>query len=169
MSQKLIEIAKVFQTPLRLNAKAGAPALRIRGGGAIVTVASLAGLRMSMNNGVSYTSAKAGVLGLTRHAAFELACDNIRVNAVLPGPVLTPQMKAKISQETLERVPREVPLGRWVQPEEVASPILFFCSPMSSACTGTHVIIDCGLHVGATSSREEYNRTRDLPGLSAPK
>jgi hypothetical protein len=40
---------------------------------------------------------------------------------------------------------------------------------MSSACTGTHVIIDCGLHVGATSSREEYNRTRDLPGLSAPK
>jgi len=149
--------------------KAGASALRARGGGAIVTVASLAGLRMSMNNGVSYTSSKAGVLGLTRHAAFELAPDNIRVNAVLPGPVLTPQMKAKISQETLERVPREVPLGRWVQPEEVAAPILFFCSPMSSACTGTHVIIDCGLHVGATSSREEYNRTRDLPGLSAPK
>jgi 3-oxoacyl-[acyl-carrier protein] reductase len=149
--------------------KAGAPALRQRGGGAIVTVGSLAGLRMSMNNGVSYTASKAGVLGLTRHAAFELARDNIRVNAVLPGPVLTPQMKAKISVETLERVPREVPLGRWVQPEEVAAPILFFCSPMSSACTGTHVIIDCGLHVGATSSRDEYERTRDLPGLSRPQ
>ncbi len=149
--------------------KAGAPALRERGGGAIVTVGSLAGLLMSMNNAVSYTAAKAGVLGLTRHAAYELSRDNIRVNAVLPGPVLTPQMKAKISKETLERVPREVPLGRWVQPEEVAAPILFFCSPMSSACTGTHVIIDCGLHVGATSSREEYDRTRDIPGLSAPK
>jgi enoyl-[acyl-carrier-protein] reductase (NADH) len=70
-------------------------------------------------------------------------------------------MKAKISVETLERVPRELPLGRWVQPEEVAAPILFFCSPMSSACTGTHVIIDSGLHVGATSSRDEYDRTRD--------
>lgn len=142
--------------------KAGAPALRRRGGGAIVTVGSLAGLRMSMNNGVSYTAAKSGVLGLTRHAAYELGRDGIRVNAVLPGPVLTPQMKAKISPETLARVPRELPLGRWVQPEEVAAPILFFCSPMSNACTGTHVIIDCGLHVGATSSRDEYDRTRDL-------
>ena len=40
-------------------------------------------------------------------------------------------------------------VSRWVQPEEVAAPILFFCSPMASACTGTHVIIDCGLHIGA--------------------
>ena len=142
--------------------KAGAPALRRRRGGAIVTVGSLASVRMSMNNGVSYTAAKSGVLGLTRHAAFELGPDNIRVNAVLPGPVLTTQMAAKISAETLARVPRDLPLGRWVQPEEVAAPILFFCSPMASACTGTHVIIDCGLHVGATSSREEYKRTRDL-------
>ncbi|MBS0428014.1 MAG: SDR family oxidoreductase [Proteobacteria bacterium] len=141
--------------------KSAAPALRRRGGGAIVTVGSLAGLRMSMNNGVSYTAAKAGVLGLTRHAAYELGRDNIRVNAVLPGPVLTPQMKAKISAETLERVPRELPLGRWVQPEEVAAPILFFCSAMSNACTGTHVIIDSGLHVGATGPRDEYDRTRD--------
>lgn len=149
--------------------KAGAPALRRRGGGAIVTVGSLAGLRMSMNNGVSYTAAKAGVLGLTRHAAYELGRDNIRVNAVLPGPVLTPQMKAKISAETLARVPRELPLGRWVQPEEVAAPILFFCSPMASACTGTHVVIDCGLHIGATSSRDEYDRTRDLAAQGAPR
>lgn len=142
--------------------KAGGPALRRRGGGAIVTVASLASIRMSMNNGVSYTASKSGVLGLTRHAAFELGRDGIRVNAVLPGPVLTGQMKAKLSPETLARVPRDLPLGRWVQPEEVAAPILFFCSPMASACTGTHVVIDCGLHVGATSSREEYDRTRDL-------
>lgn len=147
--------------------KAGAPALRRRGGGAIVTVASLAALRMSMNNGMSYTASKAGVLGLTRHAAFELGSDNIRVNAVLPGPVLTPQMQAKLSAEKLAEVPRTLPLGRWVQPEEVAAPILFFCSPMSSACTGTHVVIDCGLHVGATSSRDEYRSSRDLPAAAA--
>lgn len=148
--------------------RAGAPALKRRGGGAIVTVGSLAGLRMSMNNGVSYTAAKAGVLGLTRHAAFELGRDHIRVNAVLPGPVLTPQMQAKLPRETLERVPRELPLGRWVRAEEVAAPILFFCSPLASACTGTHVVIDGGLHVGATSPRDEYDRTRDrVPGASA--
>jgi 3-oxoacyl-[acyl-carrier protein] reductase len=146
--------------------KAAAPALRARGGGSIVIVGSLAGLRMSMNNGVSYTAAKAGVLGLVRHAAFELGSDGIRVNAVLPGPVLTPQMQAKISREILERVPRELPLGRWVQAEEVAAPILFFCSRMAHACTGTHVIIDCGLHVGATSSRDEYFSRRDLPGAT---
>lgn len=147
--------------------KVGAAALRRRGGGAIVTVGSLAGLLMSMNNGVSYTAAKAGVLGLTRHAAFELGRDNIRVNAVLPGPVLTPQMLAKLSQEKVESVPHGLPLGRWVQPEEIAAPILFFCSSMSNACTGTHVIIDSGLHVGATHSRDEYDRTRDLAGMTA--
>ena len=117
-------------------------------------------LRMSMNNGVSYTAAKAGVLGLTRHAAFELGRDNIRVNAVLPGPVLTPQMKAKISRRDARRGPRELPLGRWVQPEEVAAPILFFCSAMASACTGTHVVIDCGLHVGAHQSRARSTTAR---------
>lgn len=141
--------------------KAGAPALRRRGGGAIVTVASLAAIRMSMNNGMSYTASKSGVLGLTRHAAFELGRDNIRVNAVLPGPVLTPQMRAKLPPEKLAAVPHTLPLGRWVQPEEIAAPIAFFCSPMSSACTGTHVVIDCGLHVGATSSRQEYDHSRD--------
>ena len=143
--------------------KVGAPALKRRGGGAIVTVASLASIRMSMNNGMSYTASKSGVLGLVRHAAFELGGDNIRVNAVLPGPVLTPQMKAKLSAEKIAEVPRTLPLGRWVQPDEVAAPILFFCSPMSSACTGTHVVIDCGLHVGATSSRAEYEQSRDQP------
>lgn len=149
--------------------KSGAPALRRSGGGAIVTVASLAALRMSMNNGLSYTAAKSGVLGLTRHAAFELGPDNIRVNAVLPGPVLTPQMQAKLAPEVIARVPRELPLGRWVEPQEVAAAILFFCSPMSSACTGTHVVVDCGLHVGSPTSRDEYVRTRDLPGQSSAR
>jgi NAD(P)-dependent dehydrogenase (short-subunit alcohol dehydrogenase family) len=140
--------------------KACAPHIRKRGGGSIVTVAALASVRMSMNNGVSYTSAKAGVLGLTRHAAYELGRDQIRVNAVLPGPVLTGQMKAKISQETLERVPQQLPLGRWVTPEEVAGPVVFFCSDAASACTGTDVIIDCGFHIGAIMSRSQYDADR---------
>jgi len=136
--------------------KAVAPAMRRAGGGQIVTVGSLAAFQMSFNNGVSYTAAKAGVLGMTRHAAFELARDNIRVNAVLPGPIMTPQMDAKIDARSRAAVPRQVPLGRWLAPEEVADAILFFCSDASRGCTGTHVIVDGGLHIGAQYDAETY-------------
>jgi 3-oxoacyl-[acyl-carrier protein] reductase len=136
--------------------KAVAPAMRRAGGGAIVTVGSLAAFQMSFNNGVSYTAAKSGVLGLTRHAAFELSRDNIRVNAVLPGPVMTPQMDAKIDAKSRAAVPKQVPLGRWLAPDEVADPILFFCSHAARGCTGTHVLVDGGLGVGAQYDRETY-------------
>lgn len=141
--------------------KAATPALRRRGGGAVVIVGSLAGLTMSMNNGVSYTAAKAGVLGLVRHAAYELARDEIRVNAVLPGPVLSPQMEAKLPAEIIDRVADELPLGRWVRPGEIATSILYFCSSLSSAVTGSHVIVDSGHHIGPNSSRDEYFARRD--------
>ena len=62
------------------------PHMKKRGGGAIVNVASVAGRRISFGGGANYTSSKAGLLGLTRHAAYELAPDRIRVNAVCPGP-----------------------------------------------------------------------------------
>ena len=136
--------------------KAVAPFMRKVGGGSIVTVGSLAAFQMSFNNGVSYTAAKSGVLGLTRHAAFELARDNIRVNAVLPGPIMTPQMDAKIDAKSRAAVPRQVPLGRWLTPDEVADPILFFCSEASRGCTGTHVLVDGGLHIGAQYDTETY-------------
>jgi len=147
--------------------KAAVPVLRRRGGGAVVTVGSLAELRMFVRNSMSYTTAKAGVLGLTRRAAYKFGRNNISVNAALPGPELTPQIKTKISPQKLACVSTKLPLGRWIQSEEVAAPILFCCSPTASACTGTHVLIDRGLHVGATSSREECDRTRDLAAMKA--
>lgn len=141
--------------------RAVAPHMRKRGGGAIVTTASLAAITMSMNNGVSYTAAKTGLLGLTRHSAYELARDGIRVNAVLPGPTLTGQIKAKMSPERIDAVAIGLPLGRWVMPEEIARAILFFCSDLSSACTGTHFIVDSGMHIGAPQSYDEYRKHRD--------
>lgn len=127
------------------------------GGGAVVTVASLASIRMSMNLGASYTSAKAGLLGLTRHAAFDLAPHKIRVNAVLPGPVLTEALRQHAGDsEILTLVPRQLPIGRWLVPQDIANAILFFCSDVSSACTGTHVVVDGGMHIGNPTTTDIY-------------
>jgi NAD(P)-dependent dehydrogenase (short-subunit alcohol dehydrogenase family) len=131
--------------------------MRRRGGGAVVNVASLASITMSLHFGASYTAAKAGLLGLTRHAAMDLSRFGIRVNAVLPGPVITEVMRAHASKSALiDTIPRQVPLGRWVEVEDVANAILFFCSGASAASTGTHLIVDCGLHIGSPAPPDIY-------------
>ncbi|NUZ08006.1 SDR family NAD(P)-dependent oxidoreductase [Piscinibacter koreensis] len=131
--------------------------MRRAGGGAVVNVASLASITMSLHFGASYTAAKAGLLGLTRHAAMDLSRDGIRVNAVLPGPVITEVMRLHASKSTLiDSIPKQVPLGRWVEVDDVANAILFLCSRASSACTGTHLIVDCGLHIGCPSPPDVY-------------
>lgn len=140
--------------------KAAAPIIRDSGGGAIVTVASLAALGISLNSGASYTAAKSGILGLTRQAAYELASDNIRVNAVLPGAIMTEQMRAKISPEAFDAIPRRSPLGRWITPDEVAAPIVFLCSDGAAACTGTHLLVDGGWLIGGPEDRDAYFRQR---------
>lgn len=139
--------------------KACADPMRRRGGGAIVTVSSLAALSMSMNFGASYTASKSGVLGLTRHAAFELARDNIRVNVVLPGPVLTP-LTQRGTKEAHDEVIGRVPLGRWITPEEIAQPILFLCTDASSAMTGASLVVDGGLNIGSPASPDVYFASR---------
>lgn len=140
--------------------KAGADAIRRQGGGAIVNIGSLAGLTMPASNSASYTAAKAGILGLTRHSAYELARDNIRVNAVLPGPVLTPQLEARATPEMLNSVANTLPLGRWLTPEEVAAPVMFLLSDGAAACIGTYIVVDGGLHIGNPTTPAEYFRIR---------
>jgi NAD(P)-dependent dehydrogenase (short-subunit alcohol dehydrogenase family) len=131
--------------------KACVPAMRKRGGGRIVTVSSLAAQRMSMNLGISYTASKSGLLGLVRHAAFEFARDNILVNAVLPGPVMTPLMKGKSTQDAIDFATQSIPIGRFLEADEVAEAILFFCSPASSGCTGSSLLVDGGCSIGVVS------------------
>jgi len=140
--------------------KAATPLVKQSGGGSVVIVASLAALGISLNSGVSYTAAKAGLLGLTRHAAYELASDKIRVNAVLPGAVLTDQMKNKISPQDYAAIPKRSPIERWITPDEIAGPILFFCSDASTACTGTHLLVDGGWFINGPEDREAYFRQR---------
>jgi 3-oxoacyl-[acyl-carrier protein] reductase len=136
------------------------PLLKAGTGRAVVNVASLASKRVSYTGGVAYTAAKAGILGLTRHAAFELAADGIRVNAVCPGPVLTAMTKNATSEEDRQNVAAMVPLGAWLEPEDIAESILFLGSPAARMITGTSLDIDGGLSLVTGSSYEAYRRAR---------
>jgi 3-oxoacyl-[acyl-carrier protein] reductase len=136
------------------------PLLKAGKGRAVVNVASLASKRVSYTGGVAYTAAKAGILGLTRHAAFELAGDRIRVNAVCPGPVLTAMTRNATSEEDRQKVAAMVPLGDWLDPDDVAQTILFLGSPAARMITGTSLDIDGGLSLITGSSYEAYRKAR---------
>lgn len=139
-----------------LCTQAAIPAMRARGGGAIVNIASIAGKRISYNGGASYTASKGGLLALTRHAAFELGIDRIRVTAVCPGPTLTPMIRRHNDEAGIARTEKIVPLGRWVMPEDVAEAVLFLASDGAAMCSGTSLDVDGGVLVSNGSSYEEY-------------
>src|SRR5580704_2270563 len=104
------------------------PHMKAKGGGAIVNIASIAGRRISFGGGANYSASKAGVLGLTRHAAYELAPDNIRVNAVCPGSTATAFAGAAPTPEQKVQRAKKIPLGRMVEPEDIADAVLFLAS-----------------------------------------
>ncbi|WP_068299200.1 SDR family NAD(P)-dependent oxidoreductase [Pararhodobacter sp. CCB-MM2] len=128
----------------------------------IVNVASIAGKRMSYHGGPDYSASKAGMLGLTRHAAFELAAKRIRVNAICPGPVLTPLVEGMTTEEDRAVTASLMPLGRWVMPDDIAKAVLFFSGTGSLMCTGTSLDVDAGFLVGNGKPYAEYARARGL-------
>lgn len=136
------------------------PHMRRRAGGAIVNVASIAGQRISFGGTANYSASKAGLLGLTRHAAYELAPDGIRVNAVCPGPTATGFSGAIPSEETKAARARGIPLGRMCEPEDIADPILFLAGPAARMITGVALTVDGGVLIKNDTPYEEYFRRR---------
>ncbi len=116
-----------------LCARAAAPHLE---GGAIVNVASVAGRSSSLAMGCHYTASKAGLLGLTRHLARELAPRRIRVNAVCPGPIETALLDRGMDEAAKQRTLASVPLGRLGQPDDIARAIVFLASDDAGFITG---------------------------------
>lgn len=142
-----------------LCTKAAVPLMKADGG-SVVNVASIAGKRISYSGDVAYTASKGGVLAFTRHAAFELAVHNIRVTAVCPGPTLTPMITRNLSQQRMDAVVETVPLGRWVQPEDIANAVEFLAGPGSAMCTGTSIDVDGGVLVSNGSRYKDYFAAR---------
>lgn len=132
-------------------------------GGAIVATASTAGLRGGLGPH-AYSTAKAGVIGLVRSVAAELAPHRIRVNAVAPGSIPTSMTAHVMSgdpdaiEEAARRIAEQSPLGRSGTPHDVAEAVLYLCSDAGSYVTGQTLAIDAGLTSGASMSTR-WSRT----------
>ena len=129
-----------------LSMKYQIPAMLAAGGGAIVNMASTAGLQ-GVGGLAGYVSAKHGVIGLTRSAALDYADQNVRINAVAPGPILTERLTAA-GAEAQRMAGRAMPMQRIGRPEEVAQAVVWLCSDMASFITGSVLSIDGGKLAG---------------------
>jgi len=128
-----------------LGLRAGIPAMRRTGGGAVVITSSNTGLNGEVNRW-PYAAAKAGVLNLMRSVALDVAVAGIRVNAVCPGPTLTGMTDnmAATDAARYDRLRRNVPLQRWAEPAEIAEAMWFLTSPAASFVTGVALPVDGG-------------------------
>lgn len=116
--------------------------MRPRRYGRIVNVASIAAIRISYLAGVAYTTSKAGLMGLTRHAAVEAARHGITVNAVLPGVTVTPLIERYTTPESLDAIARSTPAQRAGRPDDVARTVAWLASPDAAYVTGIGVPVD---------------------------
>lgn len=130
--------------------RAALPGMRDRKSGAIVCLSSIMGTTLGWNEHINYSSAKAGVLGLVRALAVEVAREGIRVNGIAPGFVRTAQALSRehsVGPEGLEAAKDYIPMGRVGEPEDIANVALFLASDAAGYLTGQTIIVDGGLGI----------------------
>jgi len=140
-----------------LCAQAAAPLMRDSGGGAIVNITSISGLRASTLR-TAYGTSKAGLAHLTQQQAIEFAALRIRVNAVAPGPVDTAMAKAVHTPDIRAAYHDAIPLNRYGLEGELAEAIYFLCSDRASYITGQTLAVDGGFEatgIGLPALRAE--------------
>lgn len=129
-----------------LGCKHGIPALRRAGGGSIINTASFVAILGAATPQLAYTASKGGVLAMTRELATIHARENIRVNALCPGPLRTPLlMKYLDTEEKRQRRLVHIPMGRFGEAHEIAKAALFLASDESSFTTGATFLVDGGI------------------------
>ena len=127
------------------------PGMKARKSGSVIALSSIMGVAYGWDEHVHYSAAKAGVVGLVRGLAVELARDGIRVNGVAPGYIRTAQLLSKensLGPEGAEKAGEFIPMGRIGEPAEIADVVLFLASNGARYMTGQVVVVDGGLLVG---------------------
>jgi 3-oxoacyl-[acyl-carrier protein] reductase len=131
--------------------RAAAPAMREAGQGSMIAVSSIMGVAYGWDEHVQYSAAKAGVVGLVRGLAVELARDGVRVNGIAPGYIRTAQALSEehsLGPEGLEQAAEFIPMGRVGEPDDIADVIVFLASEAARYITGQVLVVDGGLLVG---------------------
>jgi len=144
---------KIWDLTMDINAKGvflgckyGIPALRRAGGGSIINTASFVALLGAATPQVAYTASKGAVLAMTRELAVVHARENIRINALCPGPLRTELlMKFLDTEEKKQRRLIHIPMGRFGEAAEMAKAALWLASDDSSFVTGTEFVVDGGI------------------------
>jgi NAD(P)-dependent dehydrogenase (short-subunit alcohol dehydrogenase family) len=144
---------ETWELTMRINAlgvflgcKYGIPALRRAGGGSVINTASFVALMGAATPQVAYTASKGAVLAMTRELAVVHARENIRVNALCPGPLRTPLLMSFLDTDAKkQRRLVHIPMGRFGEAHEIARAALFLASDDSSYVTGAELLVDGGL------------------------
>ena len=120
------------------------PAMRARGGGAIINMSSSTGAHDGNGNAAAYVTSKGAVTLLTRCMAIDFAADHIRVNAIAPGPTDTPMLRKIMTQDEMVAFAATFPAQRLGKPAEIAAAALFLASDAASFVTGAVLAVDGG-------------------------
>ncbi|RMF69686.1 MAG: glucose 1-dehydrogenase [Calditrichaeota bacterium] len=129
-----------------LGCKYGIPALLRSGGGSVINTASFVALMGAATSQIAYTASKGGVLSMTREIAVEFARQNVRANAICPGPVDTPLLQELLSDPAKrQRRLVHIPMGRFARASEVAHAALFLASDESAYVNGAAFTVDGGI------------------------
>jgi NAD(P)-dependent dehydrogenase (short-subunit alcohol dehydrogenase family) len=140
-------VQRVNLTSVYLCCKAALPHMRRQGKGSIINTASFVAVMGAATSQISYTASKGGVLAMSRELGVQFARENIRVNALCPGPVNTPLLKELFAKDP-ERAARRlvhVPVGRFAEPEEIAAAVAFLASDDASFITASQFLVDGGI------------------------
>jgi NAD(P)-dependent dehydrogenase (short-subunit alcohol dehydrogenase family) len=140
-------VQEVNLTSVYLCCKAVLPYMLEQGRGSIINTASFVAVMGAATSQISYTASKGGVLAMSRELGVQFARQGVRVNALCPGPVNTPLLHELFATDP-ERAARRlvhIPVGRFAEPEEIASAVLFLASDDSSFVTASEFLVDGGI------------------------
>jgi NAD(P)-dependent dehydrogenase (short-subunit alcohol dehydrogenase family) len=162
-------VIDVNLTGVFLCSRAVIEVMKPRRRGHIVNIASIAGKRISIHGAAHYTAAKAGVIALTRHLAYELGPYGIRVNAICPGETATPLIEQIGDPVALEATRRLIPLGRSATPKDQADAVLMLLSDRARYVTGVALDVDGGMLLGWMDNQTYEQRRRRETGGDATR